>query len=122
MQVPSKPGRKLDADVGSPAANGLRHFRKAAHFVNDSKGLRVHKIVNELPRFGCAVLIENDCCDVFYVGIERIAKRDHFDDGREQHEKERERIAQYHEEFLVQNGRVTTERVSHENAPFELKS
>src|SRR5205823_13839433 len=54
--------------------------------------------------FHSAVLIQHHHRHVFHVVVERITKRDHFDERREEHEEQRQRIAQHHEKFLVKNG------------------
>src|SRR6266567_8823068 len=77
------------------------------------KRLRILKLINELPAFARAVLVEHERGDVFYVGIERVSERDHLHDGREQHEEQREWIAQDDQEFLIKNGGEATKGCFH---------
>src|SRR5580704_15198410 len=95
--------RNLQPDISIPSANLTRHFLDALGLTDDAKCLRVHKAVDELAAVNRAVLVQNHHRHVFYIGIERVAERDHFDQWREKHEEQRQRIAPDHDEFLEQD-------------------
>src|SRR5260370_26933810 len=102
--------RNFQTRVGTTSANLARHLLNALHFANNAKCFRVHEPVDELPAFDGAILIENDECHVFHVGVERVTERDHFHQRRKKHEEQRHRIAPDHDEFLEQNCTETAER------------
>ena len=94
----------MQADISFSLTNRRRHFIHTLHFADDAKGLRIDESIDELAAFHSAVLIQHDHRHVFHVVVERVAEGDHFDERREKHEKQSQRIAQHHEEFLVKNG------------------
>ena len=63
-----------------------------------------------------AVFIENHHRHVLDVIIERITKRDHLDQRREEHEEQGHRIAPDDDEFLEEDGAEATERAFHDGA------
>src|SRR6476619_2368289 len=96
--------RNLQADISATAADFAGQCLDVLHFADNAKGFRVHKAIDQLPAFDSAILIQNDHCHVFYVGIERVAEGDHLDERGKEHEEERHRITPDHDEFLEENG------------------
>ena len=96
--------------------NDVKHM--AMVVFNEDRTVETRQLIDEAAAFDGAVLVEHDGGHVFHVVVERVAEGDHLDERREEHEEERERIAQHHDEFLVENGAVTAEGGFHRAAPF----
>lgn len=119
MQITREVRRNLHADIRFAFAHQLHHFAQALSVMHDAKRLRVFKTVDQLPRLDGFTLVENNRRHVLDVIIQRVAERDHFDEQREKHEENRDRIAQHHDELLVKNGGESSEGRFH-NFPFVI--
>src|SRR2546427_677278 len=93
----------------TPITPGTKKF--GLRMANDAKGLRVDKFIDQAAAFHGAVFIENDCGHVLHIIVEGISESDHFDERREKHEKQRHRVTQHDDEFLIKNGGITAERL-----------
>src|SRR6476659_806037 len=94
-------------------ADLTRQRRGAAYFPNDVKCFSVDEAVEQLSALHGSIFIKDDHCHVFNVVIEGVAERDHLDKRREEHEKERHRVAQDDDEFFEKNSAKAAERASH---------
>src|SRR3954469_9234749 len=82
------------------------------------KSLRIFEPLDDRSAFLCAILIQDDERHVLHVIVKCVAERDHLDDRREEHEEQRERTAQNHDEFLVKDGGKSAEWILHTGARF----
>jgi hypothetical protein len=73
-------------------------------FADDAEGLGVDELIDESAAFDGAVFVEDVSGHVLDVIVERVAESDHFDDGREEHEEDRQWIADDDDELLVEDG------------------
>ncbi len=109
-----RPARKSRVNPGGFAApDGVGQLSDAAHFASDPKGLRIDELLDELPALGGAVLIQDQGRHVFHVGVQRVTESDHLHHRREQHKKERQRVTQNDQKFLVENGGEAAEQSVH---------
>src|SRR5205085_552069 len=105
--------RNLQPDIGVPGADFARHLRGAAHFPDDPESLGVDEAIEQLATLHGAVFVENNHRHMFDVVVERVAKSDHLDERREEHEKERHRVAQDDDELLKKDGAKAAEGAFH---------
>jgi hypothetical protein len=108
-QIAREMRRDLEADISAALANLARELLDVLHFADDPKRLRVNEAIDKLPALDGAILIQDHRGHVFHVVVERVTKRDHFDQWREEHEKERQRIPDDRDEFLEQDGAKASE-------------
>src|SRR5947207_2046774 len=80
---------------------------------DDAEGLGILEMVNEFAGLDGSIFIQDKRGYMLDVSIQRVAERDHLDDRGEEHEEQREGIAQNHEKFLVKNSGKAAERRFH---------
>src|SRR5882757_6466829 len=92
--------RYLQSDIGAALADLAGQFIDVPDFANNPKRFRIDEAIEELPAFDRAILVQYRHGHMFHIVIERVAKRDHLDQRRKEHEEKRHRIPQDGDEFL----------------------
>ena len=112
-QIASEIRRNLDAEISFAAPDRCGQFFRTVDYLDDAKRFGVHELVDQLPAFKSAVLVQQRRRHVSHVHIERETKRDDLHEWREKHEEQRRPIAKDDDELLVEDGAKTSKKSFH---------